>query len=127
MKIMVWMDEESLRTIDLDSAEIAEIVGAQIGHNANNVQRVMVAIRDTNAHKGGIDKICRVTAHLRSGEVITVSEHSNDIAVAATKAAERAQAALSKLKDRKQMRRQRAPLSQIPKEVEKQGLHEKKA
>lgn len=103
MKILVSMDERIALKSEADLAEIAALVGNQLGRLALSVSRVIVSVRDCTAQKGGIDLICRVTAHLRSGDVITVSEHSDQIAVAASKASNRLRAALNKSLERKQL------------------------
>ena len=105
MKILVWLDESSLQ--QNSEEEVAEVVVNALERIAGKVSRVTVSIRDTNGIKGGVDKLCRLTAHLMSGDVITLSDQTGVVLDSVVNASRRLQASVIKSLQRSNLHRNR--------------------
>jgi putative sigma-54 modulation protein len=55
----------------------------------SRVRRVTVRIFDINGPRGGVDKCCRITAHLHPTETVVVEELDTDLFAAIDRATER--------------------------------------
>lgn len=73
---------------ETESVATARIVVA-LDRFQDRIRTVAIVARDQNGPRCGVDKSCRLTAHLIGGEAITVSEKDRDFVAAVTKAAER--------------------------------------
>jgi ribosomal subunit interface protein len=63
---------------------------------ADRVTRVEVHLKDVNAHKGGVDKICAMEAHPAGLDVVRVDSQAEDAYKASHGAAEKLERALER-------------------------------
>jgi len=64
------------------------------------VERVSVVLSDQNGPKGGHDQACRVTAYLRHGEILTISDSDLQIEPSVARAIDRLARAVARHLDR---------------------------
>jgi ribosome-associated translation inhibitor RaiA len=113
MKISFW-HEQSGQAARL-SAEVENVLRTTLSHVALRIQEVAVRARDINGTRGGNDQQCRVTARLKSGDLITLSERHRNLFSALGLAADRlAEAIVRTLRRRKKLRRQSTMAGQQP-------------
>jgi len=74
----------------------------------SQIRRISVRIFDVNGPRGGVDKCCRITAHLHPQETVVVEEINADLFAAIDRAAERvARTFTRKLKRKRDLRTSR--------------------
>ena len=71
-------------------------LGTAISHLVRRVRRITVWLEDVNGPRGGIDKRCRITMHLKRGGRVAVEAQATTRYAAIAKASDRARAALSR-------------------------------
>lgn len=67
-----------------------------LDHFAPHIQSVTVRLTDVNAGRGGVDKCCRLTAHIRVGGKVVVEETDVDLYKAIDRATEKMESAFGK-------------------------------
>lgn len=70
-------------------AHITDRFKAALDQYDRIVQEITVRLEDVNGPKGGVDKRCHVTIHLRSGSTVVVDEVQADMFAAVSVAADR--------------------------------------
>lgn len=83
----------------------ARRVSFALGRVTGRITRVWLSLRDVNAHRGGIDKFCRVVAQLRDGVVIEAQDTSRDWRTSIDVAVERLGRAIHRTLARRRDRR----------------------
>jgi hypothetical protein len=63
---------------DLQAALCQRLENA-LSHVQPRVQRIQVFFADANGRKGGIDKMCRVVAHVRRQPALVVEDRDSDL------------------------------------------------
>ena len=76
-----------------------------LGQYGDFVLRVSVHLEDVNGPKGGVDKQCRLLAHLRGGHVVKVEDVDVDFASAVSRAADRVSHAVGRQLERRREHR----------------------
>lgn len=105
MRIFFWHEQPG-RAARL-RPEVEECLHTALRPVASRIQAVAVQARDINAARGGSDQQCRLTAHLKWGEVITVSQRQPDLQAALRIAADRLTETVARsVRRRQQQRRQ---------------------
>ena len=66
-----------------------------------NIRNVNVRLADTNGPRGGIDKLCRVTATLRSGLVLYAEDRSQNFFESINRATRRLRTQLAKHQEKR--------------------------
>ena len=72
-----------------------------LGQFGQFVSRVNVHLEDVNGPKGGVDKQCRLLAHLRGGHVVKVEDIDVDFENAVSRAADRISHAVGRQLERR--------------------------
>lgn len=96
-------------TEDCSSEWIESRLQAALDTFAAEIDRICVTTGDVNAAKGGCDKTCRVTAHLRNGAVLTVSDRRSDLPAAVMWAAGKIAEVIRRRLDRRNSRQRSRP------------------
>lgn len=88
----------SIRTSDASLADlIRRRFAFALGRFDGRVRSVTVRLTDVNGPRGGVDKQCRVTAHLRGGaRAIVLEDIDADAAVAVDRVADRTARAVAR-------------------------------
>jgi putative sigma-54 modulation protein len=60
-----------------------------IDRHRSHINRVSVYLADVNGPRGGVDKLCRITADVRGAQPIMIVEMADDLAAAVNRAARR--------------------------------------
>lgn len=60
---------------------LQERLHAALAHCGRRIHRVHVFVTDTNGDKGGLDKVCRVVAHVRRHPTLVVEDRDHDLQV----------------------------------------------
>ena len=91
----------------LDGAEreaIARRIAFALSRFDDLIERVHVVGADENGPKGGVDKTCRLTVTLKSGETVCVSDRAPKLIAAVSNAAERMGRAVARGLERRRTR-----------------------
>lgn len=72
-----------------------------LGRFAQQITRTLCEIEDANGPRGGVDKVCRVTVHLRSGETVRAEAIHEDFFASVDTAADRLTRSLVRLLSRR--------------------------
>jgi ribosome-associated translation inhibitor RaiA len=73
-----------------------EHVAARLAKHARAIQAVTIRFEDTNGHKGGVDKRCRIEVIVRRGRPIVTEETDRDLHAAMDRAADRSDLAVTR-------------------------------
>lgn len=91
------------KNLDLTPAERAHAehsLSTALDRFGSRIAQVRVSVADVNGPKGGIDKICRVQVHGRSGWEVLVTQEDAEVFAVIDRAGERASQAVARLLDR---------------------------
>jgi putative sigma-54 modulation protein len=71
--------EIAVRTRDLEWNEdmqklVERSIVTAVDRHQDRIERISVALSDLNGPRGGVDKLCRITADVRGAEPIRISE-----------------------------------------------------
>ncbi|MEP0841103.1 MAG: HPF/RaiA family ribosome-associated protein [Phycisphaerae bacterium] len=81
---------------DTLDAHITERFRSALDQLEHMVHEVAVRIEDVNGPKGGVDKRCHATVHLRAGGTVVVDEMHPDVFAAVSVAADRVKNVVSR-------------------------------
>ena len=69
--------------------EIERSIGCAIDRHRSRIDRISVYLADLNGPRGGIDKLCQITADVRGTRPVLILERGDDLAAIVNRAAQR--------------------------------------
>lgn len=81
-----------VRNLDLDEnlrKQVERIVHTAVDRHADQIIRISVSLADLNGPRGGVDKLCQMTAEVRGMGPVVISEKRPDVLAAIALAAGR--------------------------------------
>lgn len=78
-----------LEVSDSLDAHITDRFNSALDQLDHMVQEITVRLEDVNGPKGGVDKRCHATVHLRSGATVVLDEKHEDMYAAVSMVADR--------------------------------------
>ncbi|MFP4225025.1 MAG: HPF/RaiA family ribosome-associated protein [Phycisphaeraceae bacterium] len=80
---------------------LCDRLAAALDRHEAHVRCVDVTLADTNGPKGGVDKDCQVTVHLRRGGIVRVRETGEDLYATVSHAADKVKRSAGRLLNRR--------------------------
>lgn len=85
--MVITLVDGSIKTTDAMRAFVAQRLAAALGRFGNRIPRVEIRITDENGPRGGIDKLCRVTATIAGAGPLMIEKRAGDFYEAIGRAA----------------------------------------
>lgn len=60
-----------------------------VDRHRSRIDRITVSVTDLNGHRGGVDKVCHITANVRGTKPVIILEKGVDVAAIINRAARR--------------------------------------
>lgn len=105
MAMILHVSTRNLTVGDEVLEQIERRLRFALGRFEGEIERLAVLGRDANGPKGGPDQHCRLTVHLKNGDVLTVSDEDRDLLVAVGRAGDRLARAVHRSLDRRRAAR----------------------
>ena len=86
--------EIDVRTRDLDwnetlQRQLERRVDCAVGRHRRRIGRILVCLADLNGPRGGVDKLCHITAAIRGAKRVVISETGSSLLAVIGRAARR--------------------------------------
>jgi hypothetical protein len=86
--------EITFRTRDLDwnetlQKQVQRSINSAVDRHRNRIARISVSLADVNGPRGGVDKLCQITADVRGTKPVLISETGTDLLAAVGRATRR--------------------------------------
>ena len=105
---------DGVRIAAEDRAYLRRKLGAKLGKFSRAVERVSVRIRDVNAARGGVDKLCTIKVVLSGLPSVVVEQKHASLQAAMDAALQRTAQAVRRSVKRRTTKTRRAPAGKAP-------------
>jgi putative sigma-54 modulation protein len=69
--------------------QVERSIAFAVDRHSGRIDRISVSVIDLNGPRGGVDKLCRITAHLRGSRPVSIMERGDDLMAIVNQAARR--------------------------------------
>lgn len=76
--MVITLVDGSIKTTDAMRTFIEQRLAAALGRFGDRIARVEIRISDENGPRGGIDKLCRVTAEIAGAKPLLIEKRAGD-------------------------------------------------